>query len=146
CGYRGCAQALEEARTRPPVIGPRASGKRTWNYDSNRFQFTKFGALSHAPVRKTVFRRRYSPPLSRQPTSHRRKRRECPKNQICNWAAQDAYNSAYRPGWATSAACGPRWTRRPWSKTRTSSAASAVESRWAIETAVRPRVMLSMAR
>jgi hypothetical protein len=54
--------------------------------------------------------------------------------------------SAYTPGSPTSSACGPRWTRRPPSNTSTSSAFSAVDSRWAIETAVRPRVTPSSAR
>src|SRR5664279_1724914 len=61
-------------------------------------------------------------------------------------ALQDACSSAYRPGTATSSACGPRCTTRPPSMTSTSSAASAVDSRWAMAIAVRPRVNPSSAR
>ena len=44
-----------------------------------------------------------------------------------------------RRGRRTSSACGPRWTTRPRSTTTTSSAFSAVESRCAMVTEVRPR-------
>jgi len=43
------------SRTRPLVIGPRASGKRTWNYDYNRCELTNNRALSHSPERKIAF-------------------------------------------------------------------------------------------
>src|SRR5699024_1133658 len=59
---------------------------------------------------------------------------------------QEAYRSAYTPGSSTNSPWEPLWTMRPASKTRTRSAASAVDRRWAMATEVRPRVSRSKAR